>query len=502
MQMSDLLIARGLISLDDVAKAIARKQEEGGRLEDSLVALGLLSQEQLDEVNVYRPTSPQSIEDSEISQSNLMPLLLKFIYVEQRETPAEFMDGLKLTYNLVKKMLDEAVEMKWLELLSAGTAGGTGGIGGLANMRYALTSRGREAAAEAQNHNHYVGPAPVSLETFQNQVKKQAIASEQVGEARIRESFSDLVVSENLTHQIGSAVNAACAMLLYGAVGNGKTSVATRIASIFSDLIFVPYCVEIDGQIIVIHDASVHVPVDIIDLETALPEHNRGLRQDEVDQRWMACRRPTVLAGGELTLDMLDLTYSEASHIYEAPMQIKALNGALIIDDFGRQSVSPERLLNRWIGPMESGVDSFKLKSGRTFSVPFDVLLIFATNLDPGELIDHTFLRRIPYKIEVVGPTIEEYREVFKQAAADSGLELPDDMLSFVIDQLETGDSLELGFYQPKFITDHVVAACKFHEIPGRFSRELITKALNHLYPQFASTGEAAAGQNGPLKLV
>ena len=212
-----------------------------------------------------------------ISQTNLTLLLLKFMYVEQRDTPAQLMDALKLTYNVVKQMLDDAVELKWMELLGAGTAGGTGGVGGVASMRYALTNRGRDVAAEAQNRNQYVGPAPVSLGAFQKQIIKQAIAGEQIGKARIRESFSDLLVSENFTDQIGPTVNAGRAMLLYGAAGNGKTSAATRIASIFSDIIYVPYCVEVDGQIIVVHDSSVHVPMESVDLETALTRTKQGI---------------------------------------------------------------------------------------------------------------------------------------------------------------------------------------------------------------------------------
>ena len=498
MQMSELLIARGLIGLDDVAKAVERQHEEGGRLDDCLVALGLLAQAQLDEVNAYRPATPLNIEESGISQTNLTLLLLKLMYVEQRDTPAQLMDGLKLAYNLVKQMLDEAVELKWMETLGAGTSGGTGGVGGVASMRYALTGRGRKVAAEAQSRNQYVGPAPVSLEAFQKQIGKQAITDEQIGKARIGENFSDMVVAENFVDQIGPAVNSGRAMLLYGAAGNGKTSIAKRIAGLFSDLIFVPYSVEVDGQIIVIHDASVHVPAETLDMETALPNYSKGLRQDEIDPRWVACRRPAVLAGSELTLDMLDLAYSDASRFYEAPMQLKALNGSLIIDDFGRQMVSPERLLNRWIVPMESGVDSFKLKTGRVISVPFDVLLIFATNLDPGDLIDPAFLRRIPYKIELIAPTIEQYRRVFSRVAADQGLEMPDDMLSFVIETLAAGDSLDLGFYQPNFITDHVVAACKFREIPPAFSRQLIGEALDNLYLQFAPRDDPAAPRGSP----
>ncbi len=499
MQLAELLMARGLVGLQDIEQAAEHHKEVGGRLDDSLVALGLLSQEQLDELMEHTPNSPKTIPGSGISQNSLLPLLLKFMYVEQRETPADFMDGLKLPYNIVKALLDDAVEMKSVQSLGAGTGGGTGGVGGLASIRYALTERGRESAAEAQNRTHYLGPAPVSLSAFQEQIRKQSLAAEEIGPERIKECFSDLIVRENFMRQIGPAVNSGQAILLYGAAGNGKTSVATRVANIFSDIIFVPYCVEIEGQVIQIYDSNVHVPVEVTDLAAALPAYSKGLRRDDVDQRWVACRRPTVLVGGELTLEMLDLAYSDVAKFYEAPMHVKALNGTFIVDDFGRQLVSAESLLNRWIVPMESRVDVFKLKSGKSISIPFDALLIFATNIDPTELIDPAFLRRIPYKIELCEPSIEEYRQTFKQVAESSNLDLPDDIVSYVIDQLEAKEEIRLAYYQPKFIADHIITACKYLGTPPSFSRERIMDALENLYVHFASDRESATVSGTPV---
>ncbi len=401
MQLAELLLAHGTIGLRDLEQAAERQKEVGGRLDDCLVALDLLSQAKLDELVKHTPASPKTLPGSGISENILLPLLLKFIYVEQRETPGDLMEALKLPYNLVKSLIDSAVEMKLIQSLGAGTGGGTGGVGGLARMRYALSERGRESALEAQSRTHYLGPAPVSLTAFQEQIRKQAIANEPIGPDRIKECFADLVIPDNFMRLVGPAVNSGRALLLYGPAGNGKTSVATRVANIFRDIIFVPYCLEVEGQVIQVFDSSVHVPVEVPDLAAALPEFSKGLRRDEVDQRWVACRRPTVLVGGELTLDMLDLAYSDVANFYEAPMHVKALNGTFIVDDFGRQLVSPGDLLNRWIVPMESRVDYFKLKSGRSVSIPFDELLIFSTNMEPTELIDPAFLRRIPYKIEL-----------------------------------------------------------------------------------------------------
>lgn len=368
--------------------------------------------------------------------------------------------------------------MKLLQSLGSGT----GGVGGLAGMRYGHTERGRDSASEAMRRCRYIGPAPVALGVYQAQILKQAIAAEQIGPDRVTECFADLVVGDDFVRQIGPAVNSGRAVLLHGAAGNGKTSVATRVAEIFTDIIFVPYAIEVEGQIIQLYDSAVHIHADIPNLAEQLPEHSKGLRRDEVDRRWIACKRPTVIVGGELTLEMLDLAYSEVSNFYEAPMHVKALNGTFIVDDFGRQLVDPGKLLNRWIVPMENRVDYFKLKTGRTIEIPFDALLIFSTNMEPRDLIDPAFLRRIPYKIELGAPTVDEYRDAFRRVAKSADIELPDDILEFIIDQVTANQDLGLGFYQARFITEHVAAACKYLGEPLVFSRDSVTDVLENLY--------------------
>jgi predicted ATPase with chaperone activity len=491
MQLAEFLMARGHVTLEGAAQAAAHQAENGGRIDDSLQALGLVTEELIAEANDYVPKAPKTVEGTGLPATSLMPLLLKFIYVEQRETPAEFMDALKLPYNIIKSLLDDLVEMKLLQSLGSGTAGGTGGVGGLAGMRYGLTERGREAASDAMKRNRYIGPAPVSLNVFQAQVLKQSIASEQIGVERVTECFSDLVVGDHFVRQIGPAINSGRAVLLYGPAGNGKTSVATRVADIFTDIIFVPYTIEIEGQIIQLYDSAVHLPADIPSLAKELPEHSKGLRRDEVDRRWFACKRPTVIVGGELTLEMLDLAYSDVSNFYEAPMHVKALNGTFIVDDFGRQLVDPGKLLNRWIVPMENRVDFFKLKTGRTIEIPFDELLIFSTNMEPRDLIDPAFLRRIPYKIELGAPTLDEYRSAFRMVAESAGMELPEDVLDFIVDRLAANEEQTLGFYQARFITDHVLAACKYLDTPPSFTRDGVVDALENLYISYHTESEA-----------
>ena len=239
--------------------------------------------------------------------------------------------------------------------------------------------------------------------------------------SRIRAAVGDLEMDESILEQAGPALNSGRAILLYGPPGNGKTTVAMRFASVFHDVIYIPYAVEVEGQIIRVFDPSVHTEVTAArDDETSLS----FVRQDEYDARWVPCRRPFVITGGELTLEMLDLRYDQTGHYYEAPLHMKALGGCFLIDDFGRQLVSPANLLNRWIVPLESRIDYLKLHTGKSFSIPFEEMVIFSTNLEPEQLMDPAFLRRLPYKIEVGAPAIERYRRIFEQECGRHGMTL------------------------------------------------------------------------------
>ncbi len=295
---------------------------------------------------------------------------------------------------------------------------------------------------------------------------------------RIHQALGDLEMEPSVLEQAGPALNSGRALLLYGPPGNGKTTVAMRFATVFHDVIYIPYAIEVEGQIIRMFDASVHNAIDPAGIND---DSVSFVRQDEFDKRWVPCRRPFVIVGGELTLDMLDLRYDLSGHYYEAPMHMKALGGCFLIDDFGRQLVSPANLLNRWIVPLESRVDYLKLHTGKSFSIPFEELVIFSTNLEPEDLMDPAFLRRLPYKIEVGSPEMGRYRRIFEAECARHNFDLPDDVFNYIINRLTKEKGLDLAAYQPRFIVDQVVATCRFMEESPHFERRFIDYALDNL---------------------
>jgi hypothetical protein len=258
----------------------------------------------------------------------------------------------------------------------------------------------------------------------------------------------------------------------------------------------VPYSVVVDGQIIGVHDPSIHLPM----ASAALSEDNSPslMRREEYDPRWVPCRRPFVVAGGELTLEMLDLRYDSTSHYYEAPLHMKVLGGCFVIDDFGRQLVSPTKLLNRWIVPLESRIDYLKLHTGKSFSIPFDELVIFSTNLEPEELMDPAFLRRLPYKIEIGPPSLELYRTIFQLECDVHGLTLSDEIFGFIVDMITHEKELELAAFHPRFIIDQVVGTCRFMGQPLSMEPRFIEYAVNNLRVRRSSPVKAAVLPDGP----
>ena len=243
-------------------------------------------------------------------------------------------------------------------------------------------------------------------------------------------------------------------------------------------MIYVPYAVVVEGQIIRMFDPSVHVQVHP---EAGTPGSNSLLRGQSVDARWVPCKRPFVVAGGELTLEMLDLRYDPVSKLYEAPLHMKALGGCFVIDDFGRQLVSPTNLLNRWIVPLESRIDYLKLHTGKSFSIPFDELVIFSTNLEPEDLMDPAFLRRLPYKIEIGAPPVDIYKRIFNKECQKHGITLVDEVFNAIVENICDGKGLELAAYQPKFLLDQVVSSCRFMEEPVALNARFLSYAIDNL---------------------
>jgi len=487
MHLGDILVERGLVGAADIEAALARQLVEGGRLGDNLIAMGLLSAQQLTEVINTAPAVPAGVAETGMPPRNLLNLLLKFMHLETCETLLDLAERLKLPRRVVQQLLDEAVQQRLVQAIGAAP-------GGLAlSIRYALSETGRMMAKEALEQNLYLGPAPVSLMAYQDQIEQQRIGNEQIDAESLRRGFEGLVVPEHYIRKLLPAINAGRSVLLFGPPGNGKTTLATRIGKIFKDVVYIPHAVEIAGQIIRVYDPALHQP-SATHAPAVAAASGLGLQREAFDQRWVACKRPVAVAGGELTLDMLDLRHSADTKFYDAPLHVKALNGMLLIDDFGRQKFAPSELLNRMIVPMENQVDYFKLMTGTIFSLPFDVLLIFSTNLPPTELMEPAFLRRIQYKIKLFEPTRAEYRQIFEDVAKAHVLTLTDQVFDFVVERLRAGQ-FGLAYYQPRFICDQVVEACKCFNLPPQLTQDLAAEALANLYFDIEDAGDAGSAE-------
>jgi hypothetical protein len=492
LQLGDLLIQAKLVSVDQVSNALEVQAVSGGRLGDHLVTAGAIERKVLDAFLHRMPTEPDNIPATKIDETELLTLLMKLIYTGRLESVRQFAEAIKLPYHIVLDLVRMAVDRQLLRTLGAREADS------LIEMSYAFTEEGRRWALDALQQSRYAGPAPVTLEDFNERVNLQKITNELITFENIRESLRGLTFPDSFIEQSGPALNSGRAILFYGPPGNGKTSVALRFASVFDDVIYVPYAIMVEGQIVRMYDPSIHLPLNAVDVGE---DNDFSLaRREELDARWVPCRRPFVVTGGELTLEMLDLRFNTTARFYEAPLHMKALGGCFIIDDFGRQLVSPTHLLNRWIVPLESRVDYLKLHTGKTFSIPFEELVIFSTNLDPEDLMDPAFLRRLPYKIEIGSPSREAYDEIFMNECRQLALEISQESLDLIAYKVTQEKRLDLAAFQPKFIIDQVVATCRFMGEPAHFEPRFIDYAMDNL--RVRREGDTKSPQASPPPMM
>lgn len=416
------------------------------------------------------PTASLDVKDLGVSESNLINLLLRIIYNRSETTQEQLSNIVKLPYLTVNALIKKMQERRLLEVSGAVNQSSN------SELMYKLSERGRVQAREAMEITEYTGPAPVSIESWRKQIELQKLDSEIINRQAIEKSLGNLVVNQDLLRKIGPAMNSGRAILLYGPAGNGKTSISERICGVYQSIVHIPYCLEVDGQVIKVFDPLVHRPVKL-----QIPTESRKLIRNDYDLRWVPCSRPVIVVGGEYTLEMMDVSYDDTAKQYEAPLHVKAIGGVFMIDDFGRQRVSATDLLNRWIMPMESRTESLKLKNGQSIKLPLDTLLIFSTNLKPDQLMDPAFLRRIPYKMLIDGPTDEQFHLIFRRVAEHLSIEIENELIDYIIDEVRNKFNGELANYMPKFILDQVISTCKYEFISPVLRKDIINIAIDNM---------------------
>ena len=415
------------------------------------------------------PPVPETGADTGLLPEAIADLLLKTLYVQGARSGQQLVEFICLPFPLVDEQLMRLQQERLIEVRRTVGAGRGGYI-------FELGSAGTDRAREAMQTNQYVGPAPVPILQYNAWIERQSVRTLHVTRDRLAAAFADLVIDARLLDTLGPAVNSARSLFIFGDSGNGKTHIAERIAGLFGQTFYLPHAVDVNGQIMVVYDPVYHQAV-------AEPEPSSDAEPDwlrrlpEHDRRFVRVRRPVVLTGGELTLEQLDLQYDEHTKMYQAPFQVKANGGVLIVDDFGRQRVPPRDLLNRWIVPLEKRIDYLTLHTGSKFPVPFDCLLIFATNLDPGALVEEAFLRRIHYKIFMPSPERAQYEEIFRRCCATHGIAYRADAVEQVYRDYYAGRGIRPRGCHPRDITDHVTDIARFHRIEPVLSAELVEDA-------------------------
>jgi predicted ATPase with chaperone activity len=414
----------------------------------------------------FRPKPVADFASAGLNQAMVESLILKFLLSVGNASGRRIADEMGLPFGPFPEFLRGLKGQQILTYTNTAAAN---------DYYYSLTDTGRARAKVYVEECAYVGTAPVPFDEYVASVAAQTITNERPKAADLRKAFSDLLISEEMFRTLGPAINSGRGFFLYGYPGNGKTSIAERITRCFGQSIWIPRVINADGQIIKLFDPANHEPINV----------RRGgiLRNDDQDDRWIEVKRPTIIAGGELTMDNLEIYYDPITKISEAPLQLKSNGGTFLIDDFGRQRMQPLELLNRWIVPLEKRYDFLTLASGKKIRVPFDQLILFSTNLEPKQLVDEAFLRRIPYKINAADPTEPMFRQMFHIFGPKLGFEgIDDSALDYLINHHYKSVDRPFRCCQPRDLLLQVRNYCVYNELPLTLTPEFIDFAVGNYF--------------------
>ncbi len=464
---SQKLLNEQVVTKLQLREAARRQRLHGGRLGQNLVALGYITEDQLGTFFKRTPPAPEEVKDTGLDLHFIADLAMKHIM-----SMGEFrLSDLSRSMGLSTAILDEAVALlrreKMVEVRGASQFTRS-------SFNFIATETGKKYGGELMEVCRYAGPAPVVLEDYREMVEHQSIKNITVNDDVVHAAFSQIVISEDMLKRLGPAISSGAPMFIYGPAGNGKTTIAETIGQILPETIYVPHALYVGGQIITVYDPVNHITVGDIPGE--------DLDVDAIDQRWVRIQRPIVMTGGELTLRMLDLDFNAIAKFYEAPLQMKANNGLFVIDDFGRQQMDPQSLLNRWIINLDRQIDFMSMHTGMKFEIPFDQLVIFATNLEPKSLVDEAFLRRIRYKIKIEHPSEAQFQEIFKHVCQMNEVPFQPEVYEHLVQHWYRRHSIAFNACHPRDLVDHIIDMARFFEVTPEMTRDAIDQACENYF--------------------
>jgi DNA-binding MarR family transcriptional regulator len=413
------------------------------------------------------PPVPEALADIGIAESIIEQLTLKYLYYRGELVGRDIAALLGLQFSLIDEMLETLKRQQKVGVKKSLGMGNSSGV-------FYLTEAGRAATREHLEYNQYAGPAPVPLYQYSEVVRRQRLKDNWLNPASLKKAFNHLVVEQDILSKIGPAVNSNKSFLLYGQPGNGKTALAEALFNVDTAPIFMPYAIECQGNIIQVYDPIYHQKIE---REQSVLS---ALSDDMAyDHRWFRCKRPFIVTGGELALDMLDLSFNKVSKTYDAPFQVKANNGIYLVDDFGRQKATPAEILNRWIVPMERRIDYLSFEAGGKMTVPFEAFLIFSTNLRPDNLGDEAFLRRIQYKMFLRSPNAGEFITIFERFSKSQKLECPEGLAQKFVEKHYVQGGKRFRRCHPRDVINHAIDIINFESLPWKLNEELLDHAFH-----------------------